>query len=88
MTATEQAQPETAKPAKSKDGAPQHFQRLLFDAMAAPLASDATSGGSSSGAAAARAALQGMPWMLATYCTSLHAFRRQATTQGRRLLVP
>lgn len=70
-----------AKAAAAKDGAPKHFQRVLFDALAASLARDA-GGSGSGGAAAAQAVLQGMPWMLATYCVALHTLQRQAGSEG------
>ena len=73
----------TVKPPKGKGSGPHQYQRLLFDAMAAPLLQQpAKTAAGRNTAAEARATLQGMPWMLTTFCTSLHGTSRQAAPQG------
>jgi hypothetical protein len=76
------AQPAAGKPLKKKGSGPQDYHRLLFDTLAAPLTSEAAAGHSR--AAASQAVLQGMPWLLNTFCTSLHSLCRQAAVQGSR----
>lgn len=73
----------TVKPPKGKGSGPHQYQRLLFDAVAAPLLEQpAKAAAGKSTAAEAEAALQGMPWMLSTFCSSLHGPSRQAAPQG------
>jgi hypothetical protein len=81
------APPSTVKPPKGKGSGPHQYQRLLFDAVAAPLLEQpAKAAAGRTIAAEADAALQGMPWMLSTFCSSLHSPTRQAAPQGGKRL--
>jgi hypothetical protein len=80
------ALPSTVKPPKGKGSVPHQYQRLLFDTVAGPLLEQpAKAAAGRTTAAEADAALQGMPWMLSTYCSSLHGPNRQAAPQGGKV---